>query len=151
MRYFRRLPPLLRVASIVGLLFRLGALALLILLITSFVTDLLSSSPHAYRDSIRLSIIALNLIVLSSACSVAVNTYSVRFRRPDRGPFLLDSWQSQVRTIAPLSALPLCEIALALVIPPTSLAFGVVFPISILAAVLVGAASSEPMHTPQTG
>ncbi len=39
MRYFRRLPPLLRVASLLGLVFPLASLALLIpLLVTSLPT-----------------------------------------------------------------------------------------------------------------
>jgi len=148
------LPPLLRVVSIVGLLFLLAAIALMI---NSFVTGL-SSSPHAYRDASRVEAIALNLLWLSLACSFAVNSYSARFRRPDGGPFPLDSWQSQVRAIVLLSALPLCGIALALVIPPTALAFGVVFPIGMLAAVVslgawitVGTASSGSMRAPPTG
>jgi hypothetical protein len=160
MRYFRRLPPLLRVASIVGLLFVLTDLALLILLINSFVMDLLSSSPHASRGVSRVGAIALNLSLLSLACSIVVNSYSRRFRQPDRGPFPLGSWQSQVRAILLLSALPLCAITLALFIPPTFLAFGVVFLLSLLAlfvlfvwpvAALVGAASSGPMRTPPIG
>jgi hypothetical protein len=147
MRYFRRLPPLLRVASLLGLLFYLTALALLI--------NYLVTGLYAHRDPSRVPIIALNLLWLGSACSFAVNGYSTRFRRSDRGPFPLDSWQSQVRAIALLSALPLCGIALALVIPPTSLAFVVVFPISLLAAVvviaaqIVGVASSGPMRIPR--
>ena len=113
MRYFRRLPPLLRVASLLGLLFYLAALALPMDAFIKF----LSSFPHAYQDSSPMFIIALNLLWLGSACSFTVNGYSTRFRRSDRGPFPLDSWQSQVRAIALLSALPLCGIALALIIP----------------------------------
>jgi hypothetical protein len=151
MRSFRRLPPLLRVASLLGLLFYLTTLALL----TDSCIMFLSSFPHAYQDSSPMFIIALNLLWLGSACVFAVNGYSTRFHRSDRGPFPLDSWQSQVRAIALLSALPLCGIVLALVIPPTSLAFVVVFPISLLAAVvviaaqIVGVASSGPMRTPR--
>jgi hypothetical protein len=153
MRYFRRLSPLLRVASIVGLLFYLAALALL----TDSCIMFLSSFPHAYQDSSPMFIIALNLLWLGSACFFAVNGYSTRFRRSDRGPFPLDSWQSQVRAIALLSALPLCGIALALIIPSTSLAFVVVFLISLLAgfvvivAQIVGVASSGLVRTPPTG
>src|SRR5258708_13514546 len=95
MRYFRRLPPLLRVASMLGLLFPLASLALLVpMLVTS-----LPSFPLTPPDFGRRGIIALNLGMLSGACSVAVNTYSKRFRCPDRGPFPLSSGQSQVRAI----------------------------------------------------
>src|SRR5262249_23557670 len=47
------------------------------------------------------------------ACFYAVTRYSTRFRQPDRRPFPLDSWQSQVRAILLLAALPLCALALA--------------------------------------
>jgi hypothetical protein len=62
-----------------------------------------------------------------------------------------------VRAIVLLSALPLCGSALALVIPPTSLAFIVVFLITLLAAFIgliaqiVGAASRGPMRRSPTG
>lgn len=43
--------------------------------------------------------------------------YSARFRRPGRGPFPLDSWQSQVRAFVLLAALSMCALALALFAP----------------------------------
>jgi drug/metabolite transporter (DMT)-like permease len=131
MRNFRRLPPVLRVASILGLLFALASLVLFLgLLIT-----ILPSFPRWPVDAFRGLLIALNLGMLGGACSFAVNAYSIRFRRSDRESFPLDSWQSQVRAIVLLAALPIGALALAVVIPPTSLAFGVVFPISILGAI----------------
>ncbi len=145
MRSFRRLPPLLRVASLLGLLFPLAALALLIpLLVTS-----LRSFPQSYSqvplDFHHRGIIGLNLGLLGGACSVAVNAYSTRFRRPDRGPFLLSSWQSQVRAIVLLAALPSCALALALFIPPTPPALFLVnlldIAISVLGAIVLLVAS----------
>src|SRR5258708_14397815 len=135
MRYFRRLPPLLRGASILGLLSPLASLALLIpLLVTS-----LPSFPRTPPDFGRRGIMALNLVLLGGAYSTVVNTYSTRFRQPDRGPFPLSSWQSQVRAIALGAALPSCALALALVAPliPLPLAFvlWVVTVVSLLAAV----------------
>ena len=113
MRYFRRLPPLLRVASILGLLFPLASLALLVpLLVTS-----LPSFPRTPPDFGRRGISALNLVLLGGACTVAVNTYSTRFRQLDRGPFPLSSWQSQVWAIVVGAVLPLCALALAMVAP----------------------------------
>jgi hypothetical protein len=137
MRYFRRLPPLLRVASLLGLLFPLASLVLLIpLLVTS-----LPSFPNSPPDFGRRGIIALNLGMLGGACSIAVNAYSTRFRRPDRGPFPLNSWQSQVRAIVVVAVLPSCALALALVAPliPLPLAFLLVAvaAISVLAAIVV--------------
>jgi len=51
------------------------------------------------------------------ACSCTVTTYSTRFRRPDGEPFPLGSWQSQLRAILLLAALPLCALVVALYIP----------------------------------
>jgi hypothetical protein len=137
MRYFRRLPPLLRVASLLGLLFPLASLVLLIpLLVTS-----LPSFPNSPPDFGRRGIIALNLGMLGGAFSVAVNAYSTRFRQPDRGPFPLSSWQSQVRAIALGAALPFCALALALVAPliplPLAFVFWGVTVVSLLGAVVL--------------
>ncbi len=156
MRNFRRLPSLLRVASIVGTLFPLAGIALMA---NSYVTGQ-SSSPPAYWDSGRTGVIALNLVWLSMACTFVAIAYSTGVRQPGLGPFPLGSWQSQVRAILLLSALPFCGIALALIIPPTSRAFGVVFIIFLLASIVLlaafvalaaGTASSGPMRTPPTG
>ena len=121
MRYFDRLPPLLQVAFIVGLMLLLTAA------IVGFITPVVwvfaliasesSASPPWYIDPVRLYVIALNLGALSGACFFAVTTYSRRFRRPDRRPFPLDSWQSQVRVIALLAALPLGAIVVVLILP----------------------------------
>ena len=121
MRYFDRLPSLLQVAFIVGLLL------LLTTAVVGFITPVVwvfaliasesSASPPWYIDPIRLFIIAANLGAVGGACFFAVTTYSRRFRRPDRRPFPLDSWQSQVRVIALLAALPLGAIVVVLILP----------------------------------
>jgi hypothetical protein len=130
MRNFSRLPPLLRVASLLGLLFSLTSLNVLIeVLFTG-----LSSVPHWSADAIRRLVIALNLGMLGGAWSFVVNTYSIRFRRSEGGPFPLDSWQSQVRAIVVVAALPIGALALAVVIPPTALAWVVVSLITVIAA-----------------
>ncbi len=137
MRDFRRLPPLLRVASILGLLFSLAPIAaIMVVLIAS-----LSSSPQSGVYATRVAVIVGNLGVLSGACSVAVQTYSTRFRQPDRGPLPLASWQSRMRAIFLAAALPICALALAVFIPPTQSAFEIVFPVSIIGAVVLLAAS----------
>ncbi len=130
MRNYRRLPPLLRVASLVGLLLALTSLNLLVEVLFAS----LSPVPHWSADAIRRLVIALNLGMLGGACSFAVNTYSIRFRGSGRGPFPLDSWQSQVRAIVLVAALPICALALAVVIPPTARAWVVVSVMSVLAA-----------------
>jgi hypothetical protein len=139
MRDFRRLPLLLRVTSVMGLLFLLAVLALL----TDALITWLSPVPHSSLDSSRVGVIVPNLMLLSLAWSFPVNSYNIRFRRPDRGPLPLDSWQSQVRAIALLSALPLCGIAFALFVPPSSFAFVAVFALFILGAIVAFAAYSR--------
>jgi len=159
MREFRRLPPLMRVVRIVGLLFILSGAALLI---TSFVKSQ-SSAPPAFGDSARVWIIAMGLLGLSLVCTFVCLAYRTRVGRPGLGPLPLDSWQSQVRAILLLSALPLCGIALALVIPPTYelwlfwIGFPIIFVLAaveafvISVAVVIGMAGNGPMHTPPTG
>lgn len=138
MRYFRRLPPLLRVASLLGVLFPLASLVLLVAL-------MVVSSPMFSHGSVtfflRMLVLGLNLSLLSGACSFAVRAYNTRFRRPDSGLSLFDSWQSQVGAIAVLAVLPLCAITLALVSPSTppvdfELLF-LAFAVSVLAALVV--------------
>jgi hypothetical protein len=123
-----RLPPLLRVVSIVGLLLPLASLILLML-------DFLSRLPSDSEFN-RLLAIALNLTMLGVASSFAVGTYSKRFRRPDGGPVPLDSWQSQLlRALLLAAALPLFALALAFVITPAAFPrYTNVFLITILAA-----------------
>src|SRR5260221_4697373 len=117
MRYVRRLPPLLRVASLVGLLFLLAGFGLFI---NSIIMAMLSPPRDMYQGLRRGMEIGGNLFALGMACFYAARIYTNRFRRPDRRPFPLGSWQSQVRVIALLSALPLAGIALALIISPAA-------------------------------
>jgi hypothetical protein len=117
-RNFRRLPPHLRVVSILGLLLSLVSLALL----GSALIAKALSFPLALWDSDHIYLIGVNLSMLSLACTLVGNTYSVRFRHPDSGPFPLSSWQCQARTLALLAALPLCALALTTVSPSDSLA-----------------------------
>jgi hypothetical protein len=130
MRYFRHLPPLLRVVSILGWLFFLAAIALSGF---AFVTNL-SSYPQSL---IRVQAIAINLLRLGVACISAVDIYSTRFRQPDRRPSPLSSWPSQLWFIAVVAALSICSLVLAVVSLPTAGSFAFVFPIWMLALVLL--------------
>jgi hypothetical protein len=114
----RRLPLFLRVVGILGLLLALAALVMFLALLVSFIAGGDVSRQGLGNDP-RLLVTALNLCMLSLACSFAVNGYRTSFRQPNRRPFPLDSWQSQARAIALLAALPFCAIALAAVISPT--------------------------------
>jgi hypothetical protein len=133
-RNFFRLPPLLRVASIVGLLFPFTAIALLV----AALVAAWRSFPQLPADFYRVLVIAVSLSTLGGAVSAVVNSYSLRFRQPARASFPLKSWQSQVGAIALLAMLPLCALVLAFFIAPSSYAFWLVLLISLIGAVIVG-------------
>jgi hypothetical protein len=129
-RNFRRLPPLLRVSGILGLLLALTSVGLLT---QAFLTSL-STFPNW---PLRTSVIGMNLGMLGAACSVVVQAYSRRFRQPGRGPFPLNSWLSQLRALALVAALPLCALAWAVFIPSTQPGYGNVYLICTLAALVL--------------
>ena len=158
MRHFRRLPPFLRAVSILGLLLPIAALALWIPAMITKIPSMALSVPLALWGSDRILGVVLNLITLSGACTFVISTYSARFRQPDRTPVLLNSWQSQARTLALLAALPLCALVLILVIPTDSLAFllalalstlAVFMPLVAFAGGINSAMASRPMRSPQ--
>jgi hypothetical protein len=91
-------------------------------------------------DAFRTVGIALNLGILSGACSFVVNNYTLRFRRAGRGSYPLDSSQSQVRWLLVLAALPLCTLALAVFLPRTPL-LNLVLVAPTLLAILVNLAA----------
>ncbi len=132
MNSFRRLPPVLRVASLLRLLFPLGLLATCALLVTAGHW----SSVQVGIYVSRLAIIATNLSLVGLGCSLVVRSYLVRVRQRGREPFSLASWHSQVRTIVTLTAVPVCALVLAVIISPTAGAFQLVFPASILGAIM---------------
>lgn len=119
MRSFRRLPPLLRVVSILGLVLPLASLALL----SQTLSAMLSTSAWP-ADSPRVFAIASSLTLLGLSCGLVVGMYSTRFLHPDQGPFPLDSWQSQVRALVLATVLPLGALAWAVFIPLTQPGFG---------------------------
>jgi hypothetical protein len=124
-----RVPPFLRVVRILGLLFPLAGLAL-----AGFAVVVRFSSGQWPLDPYRGPLILVNLNILGLACVSAVANYQTRFRPPGIGPFPLHSWQSRMRFIAVVAALPICSLVLAVVIPPTALVFVIVFPIGGLGA-----------------
>ncbi len=132
MSSFRRLPPVMRMASLLRPLFPLGLFAASAFLVTAGQWS--SSRMGVY--AVLVAVIAANLSLLGLACSLVVGAYNVRFRQPDRKTFPLDSWQSQVRAILAMAALPCCALVLAVVIPPTARAFEIVFPASIIGVIV---------------
>ncbi len=126
-----RLPPLVRVVSRFERVFLLASLAPIEL---SFVV-LLLSSPHPSPDAIRLGIIGVILGVLSMGCTFAAMAYSARFRQPDRATYAFSSWRSHRRAIALAAILPICALILAIVIPPATRMFEIVFPITLIGGI----------------
>jgi hypothetical protein len=129
MRYFRHLPPLLRVMSLVGLLLPLTSIVVLL----GLLNTLLPSFPQWPVAADPVLGIALNLGLLGGVCSYVVGAYTLRFRRPGSGSYPLALWQSQVRWWCALAALPLCGLAVAVFLPPTPLV-GFVLPVLYLLA-----------------
>jgi hypothetical protein len=78
----------------------------------------------------------MSLLALSLACQFVVNNYTLRFRRPGRPSYPLDSWPSQVRWLVLLGTLPLCALALAVVLPRTPLFDFVLVPPTVLAMLM---------------
>ena len=61
--------------------------------------------------------LALPVVMLAGACILVVRIYCLRFREPSRESFPLDAWQSQLRAVAVMGAVPLVGLIVALVLP----------------------------------
>jgi len=115
-RYFWRLPLHLRVLGIVGVLLGIASLACLVWL-TPLLPVAWSSPSQLPSDFFRVLAIALSAIMLADACVLVVRIYCLRFREPHRESFPLDEWQSQLRAVAVMGAVPLVGLVVALVLP----------------------------------
>jgi hypothetical protein len=115
MRYFRSFPPLMRVVSILGILFFVAAVVL-------FLSLALNWSPFfvlPLAEYGRLGYIALNLFSLGGACFVVVGHFIVRQRQPSRRRRIpLDSWQSQAMVVALMLIAPLGGLIVTLASAP---------------------------------
>ncbi len=158
MRYFRRFPPFLRVVSVMGLLLPIASLAILVSAMIAKILSIALSVPLALWDASHITEVTVNLGTLGGACIFVVNTYRARFYQPDRTPVLLNSWQSQARTLALLAALPLCALVLTLITPLDDLAYLLVMALSMLAVIMTlvayagginSAMASSPLRSPQ--
>ena len=136
MLYFPRLPPLVRVMSILSLLFLLAALVVFL----EGLPIIQASFPWLSVDAHRAMGISLNLSMLSLTCSFVVSNYSLRFRRAGRQSYPLESWQSQVRWLLLLGMLPLCVLTVAILLPRTPLFDFMLGLPTLLAILVVGAA-----------
>jgi hypothetical protein len=136
MHYFRRLPPLLRMISLLSLLLWLTALVLIL----EGLPIIPTSFPRVPVDAHRAGDIGMILLILSFACSFVVNNYTLRFRRPGRQAYPLDTWLSQMRWWLLLGALPLCALTVAILLPRTPLFDLMLFLPTVLAMLVLGAA-----------
>ncbi len=161
MRYFRRLPPLLRVLTLVGLVAALAAMAMCISALLLGFPIVVSSaqapfdgaplpSPTAQQMAqVSTSLlwrvaIGANLLPLSGACSWPVQVYVIRFRRPAYAlPWLvsqLEMWPAQLLAVLALGALPLTALVIALLTPPNVVVVLLAMAASVIAScVLLGA------------
>ena len=117
MRYFRRLPPLLRALWLLRLLFPLASLGLLAWTLVVFREQEISTA--------RAEAVGLALVMLAVACNWLVATYDSR-------PWL-STWRGQLAAALGFTALPLGSVAVALLIPPNSPFFGLTFLLGLLA------------------
>jgi hypothetical protein len=115
-RYFWRMPLHLRVIGIVGVLLGIASLACLVWL-APLLPVAWSSPSQLPSDFFRVLATALSAIMLGLACVIAVRIYCLRFREPHRKSFPLSSWQSQLRAVAVMGAVPLVGLVVALVLP----------------------------------
>jgi hypothetical protein len=129
MHYFRRLPPLLRTMSAVGILF--GFVVFVAFIFLSALQGLFALQL-SWEDVSRIQLVAIDCAVLAIDCAIVIYAYNTRFYRPDREPHPLGSWQRQARAWGSLAVLPLCNIVLALVLSPDLKIYGFVFGLGIL-------------------
>jgi hypothetical protein len=110
------------------------ALATLVFFTRLSPLDRPAHDPH-------VQILGASLGMLGVSFAFVVGTSGRRLRRAGTGPVLLASWQRQVRAFIVLATLPMCALALAVIIPTTQLAFGVVYLLLMLEALVLFAAS----------
>lgn len=152
MRRFRQLPPFLRVVNILGIVCALSSLAVLVTMMVNWLGWHIHGPEPAFEYRFATEqcfmLFGLNLGVLGNVSNAVIGAYARRFAPVPPTPLPLDSLHDQVRAVLLLSLAPLCAIALALVIPPESDWFGIVYGVSLLGA--VGAlASAIKLGVPQ--
>jgi hypothetical protein len=129
MRYFRRVPPFLRVVIALGLLFSVAAGAFFLLL------KLYWSPFHVPQSDFgRLAIIGLYLVIIGMACSAVLWAFNMRTLFPGRRRRIpLDSWQSQAWALALAVVGPLCGLIVTLANSPSFIGADTSFTINVVA------------------
>jgi hypothetical protein len=120
MQSFRRLPPFLRAVWGLG---QLALLAAAGVLTWTSLTMRGADQAGASRGWNRGMALFMALFLLSMACSVTLAAYNRRFERPPRRALWPDAWQTQLKVVLALAALPLGMLVFALLIPSRSSLF----------------------------
>lgn len=135
MRSFRRLPPLLRVVSL------LGVLAILVSLgISTWVWQLDQKNGKAPE---HLQLVGWVILELGLVYSWMVTAYNVRHparfaptRRPARAAPWLDTWRGQLMSALVASAVPMATIIAALVVSSNTPLVSLAYPVNMVFLVI---------------
>lgn len=130
--FFRQIPRLLQVLSLLGFLLLLAAIAMLaseLVTATSALVVFLDG-PHTSSPAVqtlRLLGTGMSLGLLGFGCAWPTMMYMAHLRRPGRAPWP-DTWQMQVLATLAIVLLPLFSLALPLLFPsPLFIASGLLF------------------------
>lgn len=142
-RGIQLLPPLVRAATVVGMLAWAAAILVGMLGLTMLVYPQYFPQPSyqpSFRDGLRLLLLGGNLGLFGLACILVVVIYGARFYQPDGGSYPLSSWQSQLRVIAFLGGWPAGAVVVVLLLPPAIPVLLAFMAPSLLAAVVAAVA-----------
>jgi cytochrome bd-type quinol oxidase subunit 2 len=134
MRSVRRLPPVLRALWVLGLLTSLAALGVLT---WTTLAARGADQSGASRGWNRGMALFMALFLLSMACSTTLAAYNRRFEHPPRRALWPDEWQTQLKVVLALAALPLGMLVFALLIPSRSSLFQVVYALGVLSPLVL--------------
>ena len=135
---FRRLPPFLRAVWVLALLSLLAALGVMT---WTYLATRGEDQSAARREWNQGTAIGWSLLVLGLACLPLLLAYNARFaRRPTRRALWPGAWQTQLKVVLALAALPLSSLVFALLVPPSSSLFPQVFQLQILSLLLLAVA-----------
>lgn len=135
MSTFARLPPILRLASLIAFVASLATLAALALLLLQLLGHVSVTAP---LEPERMTLVVGGLALLGVAYALLIFWYTARFRRSAaQRPLRLATWRSQVGAILLLAVLPLGQLVVALFAPMSFPVLAVGLALGILQLALV--------------
>ena len=137
MTSFRRLPPFLRALRVFWMLALLAAMGVLT---WTFLAARGADQSGASRGWNRGMALFMALFLLSMACNTMLLAYNRRFEHPARRALWPDAWQTQLKVVLALAALPLSSLVFALLVPSISSLFPHVLLLQILSLLLLAVA-----------